>query len=254
MKITVVIPTKERVQLLLRAIKSLETQTVLPDQIVVINDSKSKLPAHLSEVARITLVESNQELGAAYCRNLGCQVAKGDYIMFLDDDDVMLPDYIGKVIHVIKENNDADNFYWTGVRVIDESSKDKIILDEILFTSQQSSILKRTTDALSIGTGYGLTCKKQSLINIGLFNSGYQYVEDTDLIIRLLESRINPIPIHGVNVEVSKHSEQQLTSSRFNQQRADECRKLLSDRARFFELCPEAESQLFYQIEYLEGQ
>ncbi len=91
-EISVVIPTFNRSQLVLRAIRSVLSQTFNDFEVIVIDDGS---PADTADVIRELgskvkyIWQENQ--GVATARNLGVSVANGNYISFLDSDDVFSP-------------------------------------------------------------------------------------------------------------------------------------------------------------------
>jgi glycosyltransferase involved in cell wall biosynthesis len=91
-KVSVIIPTKNRSSLLAEAIEHIEAQTFPRDQyevIVIDNDSSDDTRALLEQKARTysNLRHSLQEKpGAAATRNAGLRLAKGDLVLFIDDD------------------------------------------------------------------------------------------------------------------------------------------------------------------------
>jgi len=91
--ISVIIPTFNRKDMLLEAIKSVFSQTLLPDEVIIV-DCESKdgtKDAVLGYSQKVIFLET-QTPGASTQRNIGISQAKGDYIAFLDDDDIWHPD------------------------------------------------------------------------------------------------------------------------------------------------------------------
>lgn len=98
---SIVIPTKNRPQMLRRAVLA-GLQASAPDGEVVVIDDHSEVPA--SEVladlgcARLRVVRNAGDPGAAGARNHGAAVAKGEILFFADDDDEIFPDYVGEIV------------------------------------------------------------------------------------------------------------------------------------------------------------
>jgi len=86
MPISVVIVTRDRPQLLERALASIHAQGD-PDVEIVVVDNRSQVPVDLP----CPVIRSEVPLSAAQARNLGMEHAGGEIICFLDDDDVFLP-------------------------------------------------------------------------------------------------------------------------------------------------------------------
>jgi glycosyltransferase involved in cell wall biosynthesis len=91
--VTVVIPTRDRPGLVPRAVMSALSQT-LPDVDVVVVDDASDPPVRLSPEARLRIVRRSVPGGLCAARNDGLAAARGAWIVFLDDDDELLPDMV----------------------------------------------------------------------------------------------------------------------------------------------------------------
>ncbi|MFW5983229.1 MAG: glycosyltransferase family 2 protein [bacterium] len=97
---TVVIPTHNRPQLLREAVDSVLAQTFEDFELLVVDDH-SDTPAEetLSDYndPRIKTLYNNRSRGGNGARNTGIFAARGEWIAFLDDDDVWLPEKLEKV-------------------------------------------------------------------------------------------------------------------------------------------------------------
>ncbi len=96
--IGIVMPTHDRASLLPAALDSVRAQTYTCWQLVVVDDgSTDDTTAVLASAAagdeRIT-VEHTDGLGAAAARNIGLSRVEGDFVTFLDDDNVMHPGWL----------------------------------------------------------------------------------------------------------------------------------------------------------------
>ena len=95
-KISVIIPTHNRADILPRAIKSVQDQTRPVDEIIVVSDgstdSTEEVVRQLAEKdSRIRLIAYHPGHNGNYARNKGIEAASGEFIAFLDDDDEWLP-------------------------------------------------------------------------------------------------------------------------------------------------------------------
>jgi glycosyltransferase involved in cell wall biosynthesis len=102
--VSVVIPTFNRPEATLIAIRSALEQTRQPDEIIVVDDA-SKPPLH-SRVSvlpdpRIRILTFPVNRGASAARQAGVEAAKGDIIAFLDSDDRWLPDKLASQMAVL---------------------------------------------------------------------------------------------------------------------------------------------------------
>lgn len=116
MLVSVIIPTYKRSDCLLQTIESVLSQTYSPIEIIVVDDNgldsefqiatQKKLQMYIDEKKIIYIPHKVNKNGAA-ARNTGFRVSKGEYINFLDDDDVLMPDKIEKQVSFL-ENQSMD--------------------------------------------------------------------------------------------------------------------------------------------------
>ena len=99
--VTVIIPTRERHELLARALTSVWAQTHRELEVIVVDDNEPAnrvqlQPALASLLAdeRVNLLNNAGKHSAAAARNAGLAYARGDWVTFLDDDDTYRPDKI----------------------------------------------------------------------------------------------------------------------------------------------------------------
>jgi len=108
-KISIIIPTKNRLQDIIKCIESILIQTLLPDEIVIVDSSdteelKSNLDDLLHDKTAFKYIHAPLSLTQA--RNVGIKESTGDIIIFLDDDVILDKEYIKEIMHVF--NNDLE--------------------------------------------------------------------------------------------------------------------------------------------------
>lgn len=99
MKITVVIPLYNKKDSITSTLKSVFEQTFLPEEIIVVNDGSTDDSEKLVEALKHPLVKilNQPNKGVSSARNIGIKEAAGDWIAFLDADDIWLPDFLEKM-------------------------------------------------------------------------------------------------------------------------------------------------------------
>ena len=110
--ITVITPTYNRAEYLGNAIDSVLAQTHSDFELIVVDDNKSGSEARIAteEVMkkyhdpRIRYLKNPQNIGGSASRNVGISEARGEYIAFLDDDDMYLPDRLEVQYAAMVEN------------------------------------------------------------------------------------------------------------------------------------------------------
>lgn len=111
-RITAVIPSLNRPVLLGEAIQSLLRQTLAPDEIIVVDDGSTppvdshKLALEYGPIIRVIRHEVSR--GLAYARNQGAEEATGDYLIHLDDDDLLAPNTLEEVLALFDQDPDID--------------------------------------------------------------------------------------------------------------------------------------------------
>ena len=101
--VSVVVRTRNRPLGLREALESLAAQTHSPLEAVVVNDGGAPVRAIVEEVLGATavtwmLVEWPDNRGRERAGNAGLAAARGDYLGFLDDDDVLYPEHVATLI------------------------------------------------------------------------------------------------------------------------------------------------------------
>jgi len=112
-KTSVIIATHNRPQLLQRAIDSVLAQTLKDFELIVIDDHSDKPPNIKLPEGEDRLVAMRLPHNTGYAvkpRNVGIMIARGDYISYLDDDNVYLPNHL-EVLYEAITKNQADVVY-----------------------------------------------------------------------------------------------------------------------------------------------
>lgn len=123
MKVSVIITTYRRPQVLRRAITSVLQQTWNNIELIVVDDNGSgslmqqETERIVSEFAGVKYLPNGHNLGQAASLNNGINEASGDLIAFLDDDDEFHPDKISKQVSRLLQT-DSDGCYCNYQRLI----------------------------------------------------------------------------------------------------------------------------------------
>lgn len=97
MRVSVVIPAFNRAHLLPEAIASVRYQTLLPYELIVVDDGSTDTTPDVATGCDCLLVRQPNR-GVSAARNAGARVASGDAIFFLDSDDILLPQALANCV------------------------------------------------------------------------------------------------------------------------------------------------------------
>lgn len=109
--VSVVIPTFERPALVLQAVNSALRQTVSDLEIIVVidgGDSATLTALESLSLPQLRLVPLEKQVGGSRARNEGVSIARGEWIAFLDDDDLWLPQKLQKQLAMARASNSSD--------------------------------------------------------------------------------------------------------------------------------------------------
>ena len=126
--VSVIIPAYCCEKTIEQAIRSVLTQTISDLEIIVVDDCSTDNTCQIVEKVmnednRVILVRKIKNEGVATTRNIGCFLAKGEYIAFIGSDDWWLERKLEQQI-VRMKNTDADLCY-TSYYIISEDKKAK---------------------------------------------------------------------------------------------------------------------------------
>ncbi len=111
-KLSIIVPVYRVEDTLDECVRSIVSQSFIDWQLVLVDDgSEDRCPAKCDEWAgkdgRISVIhKANGGLGDA--RNAGIDVAEGEYLMFVDSDDILAPDTIKPLVEKMDEAHDVD--------------------------------------------------------------------------------------------------------------------------------------------------
>jgi glycosyltransferase involved in cell wall biosynthesis len=111
MKISVIIPTYNRAYIVGEAIESVLRQTYRDFEIIVVDDGSTDntqlvVRRMAGSAVRYIHLPNNRGCSAAY--NTGISAARGEYVSFLDSDDIWRPDYLGRQHGFLAAHRDVD--------------------------------------------------------------------------------------------------------------------------------------------------
>ena len=181
-KVSVVIPTYNRVPYLGRAITSVLKQSYPINEIIVIdNGSTDQTLSFIKKNFTRIRVITEKKRGVSFARNLGIKNCKYNWIAFLDSDDEWITDKIEKQFVLLKESNFKYQFIHTN----------EIWIKNGILKNQKKKHLKKGgyifEDCLDICkiSPSSVLIKKELFDRCGLFDNRFKVCEDYELWLRI---------------------------------------------------------------------
>lgn len=195
-KISVIIPTYNRAHFIGDAIRSAEEQIFPPYEIIVVDDGSTDstravidsilAKRTIEDIPVVRVWQGNN--GVASARNTGANYAKGDYIVFLDSDDVMNPN----ALQFLSRYHEFDVVFGRAVNVnMDDGSKTEYIHEKTVACELRSTVSgpfrqahKRLKDCNCIAIG-AVMIKASIFRGEGGFDTMFKTSEDYELWLRM---------------------------------------------------------------------
>jgi len=191
--ISCIIPCYNCQDFISKTVESLLNQTNKPLEIILVNDHSKdntleilkKIEINNSSIVKIIDLKKNK--GSSYARNLGVENAKGEYILFMDSDDIAELTLIEKSLLRLNELNKDSKYilcYSAHIQINEEGNKISDIVKGIQV--EPGEILGYEFVRNYIPTS-GVLIEKDYFFKTGGFNENIRYSEDWDLWLKLAQ-------------------------------------------------------------------
>jgi len=196
--VSIVITTYNRPQFLKRAVQS--ALQAGPDlEVIVVDDcSTDETPDVCAELADVRYIRLTTNQGLAHARNVGVAESSSEFIAFLDDDDLRLPDSLEKQLCKMMTDERIALCY---ARALIGDARRQLPTGEI-YPSEcpQGDIFWELLENNFIPMPTVLV-RKSALLELGGFNTALPLVEDWDMWLRISERFLvaaveEPVAIH----------------------------------------------------------
>jgi len=181
--VTVVMATNRAGEFLDEALSSLAAQTEPRFELIAVDDGSpdpGAVARAVGSVPRSTLIRQ-EPAGPAAARNAAVQLAEGEWLAFLDDDDRWHPERLAAQLARLREHPEAVASY-CGLRTIDEHGAVLVESDQRAIGGRLD-IARRTTGILLPN----LMVSKRAFDDAGGFDPVLRLGEDFDLLLPLAE-------------------------------------------------------------------
>jgi glycosyltransferase involved in cell wall biosynthesis len=188
-QVSVIVPAYNVAPYIAETIKSVLAQTFTDYELIVVNDGspdtasfERALQPYLEGI--VYLKQENQ--GASVARNAGLRAARGEFVAFLDADDIWLPEYLAEQMKFMAAR--GCDLACADAILFGEAATDGRRYMEVLMNSapivDDVSFLQLLDAERSLITS-GVVARRQAIIETGLFDDALRRGQDLDLWLRL---------------------------------------------------------------------
>lgn len=220
MKLSVIVPIYMMEKYIAKTIKSLINQTYKEFELILVNDGSTDNSVQIAtetlkstDITYKVIDQENSGLGIA--RNTGLAQAKGDWVLFLDSDDIITSNTLKALLEVGEKNNSQVVFSGYKNILKYEQVKDNpsaVKTKSYSVNKIQKDFLKRKLIILAPGTLY----KREFLIENNLFFGNLRWSEDQHFIWRVLSKAERIDYLEGVYYYYLHHENSIMTGTQHN--------------------------------------
>lgn len=188
--VSIIIPAYNVAPYISETLESVFSQTFDNYEVIVVNDGspdteqlERKIKPYWERIRYLT--QENQ--GASVARNTGLHAARGEFIAFLDADDLWLPNYLEEQMKFIGERGCdlacADARFFGDARTEGQTYMDTLMRDAP--PNGEVTFLELVDAKISLITS-GIVARRDWIMNVGLFDQALRNAQDFDLWLRLV--------------------------------------------------------------------
>jgi glycosyltransferase involved in cell wall biosynthesis len=186
MDVSVVVPTRNRSRLLATSLRSVLRQRGVDLEVIVVDEgSTDDTPAVVAAFcdARIRVIRHDMPRGVSTARNAGAADARGEWVAFLDDDDLWAPD---KLVHQLNAAliTGREWAYTGSVNIVDSG---RIVHGQPPPAPEEVTAALPRYNAIP-GGGSNVVVRRETLRRVGPFDTRLRNTEDWEMWIRLAQS------------------------------------------------------------------
>jgi glycosyltransferase involved in cell wall biosynthesis len=181
--VSAIIPTRNRSDMLIRAVKSVANQTYPNLEIIIVSDgSEYDVEATIRKECNsksCRVIKNTRTPGAAGARNSGFYESRGEFIGFLDDDDEWMPDKISRQVETFQKSHSSVGIVITSYFIVQDALR-------ILRTrSLEGDVFRSLCKEHNAGNTSSPLMRRNVFEKAGLFDEELRAAQDTDLWLRI---------------------------------------------------------------------
>ena len=203
-RFSVIIPTQNRLEKLRRALSSLEHQIFTDYELLLVDDGsvdgtqdyvvRGELTREFPGIRRIRTLRNDRGVGAGMARNQALELAQGEFIAFLDDDDKWLPGYLHEQAGRLDRNPSASAIV---ARHLEFDVKGRTREPDLEMLLEYDNPLIYLLTESFVHTMSVLAARRTAFEEIGFLDTGFSITHDWEWCSRLLLAGKTLLPPAG---------------------------------------------------------
>src|SRR5262249_38340716 len=210
-EVSVIIPTKDRFELLKKSVTSADTQKAVSLEIIVINDGGVPIARSSLETEHsLQIINLRESQGAPSARNKGLKVARGKYVAFLDDDDTWCPNKLHVQVKALEAHPEAaivTSDYWI---VGADGSRRTVQLSKLGYSKHELKFWNY------VGGCSLPLLRREQVLSVGGFDPEFKSGQDWDLWFRLAKVSGDILCVDVPSAVILQHEGDRISSRRVN--------------------------------------
>lgn len=185
-QVSIIIPTHNRPHLLPIAVRSALAQTFTDLEVIVVDDASTER-AQLPDDPRLRVIRLEQSRGGAGARNVGTTAARGRWVMYLDDDDRLLPTMVEVSLVILEQSLEYSPVaLLSGIqKVTDQGEVLSTRLPPSFCPRGSHFFLEEPEPGRSYNTKQTLVVERDLILSIGGWDEAFRSRVHSELFLRL---------------------------------------------------------------------
>lgn len=222
--VSVIVTTHNRCTLMKRAVESVQNQSYTNLEIMIIDDNSTdatevyaKELIRTDDRIRYIKISKSESKGGNYARNKGIDNSKGNYVAFLDDDDVWHSDKIEKQLEYLQKHDELGAVSCEVRFVYDFGDKQYVDFSNTKLDKRKFGFFVNSW----LNTTSTIMARKNVLVNVGMFDLLMPALQECELSYRIcLNYQVEILKDALVDYYIFPNAFGQITSSMEKNQQA----------------------------------
>ena len=210
--VSVIIPTYNRSNLLKEAVLSVVNQSYRPIECIVVDDGSTddtdiivKELQQLNDVQFELILIRQANSGAQVARNTGTAASQGEYIQYLDSDDLLYPDKLSKQVRFLQDHPEFDG-------VFGDWEKGQISEKELIKGYSSENLIEQFLTERCIAN-FSFLMRAEIVKKTGLWDPGIKRNQEIDFHVRAILSGGRFAHLSGITGLWRTHDDARIANS-----------------------------------------